>query len=99
MLANKVGSPQFATWLAAPVILGLCLQTRRFAVPAVLAAAIALFTHIIYPYWYGWLLVANPAFVLILTAKVVLLVLLAIWGIRAVWQAGSTRDRRGPSPA
>jgi hypothetical protein len=99
MLANKVGSPQFATWLAAPVILGLCLQPRRFAVPAVLAAAIALFTHIIYPYWYGWLLVANPAFVLILTAKVVLLVLLATWGIRAVWQAGSTRDRRGPSPA
>jgi hypothetical protein len=99
MLANKVGSPQFATWLAAPVILGLSLQPRRFAVPAVLAAAIALFTHIIYPYWYGWLLVANPAFVLILTAKVVLLVLLAIWGIRAVWQAGSTRDRGGPSPA
>jgi hypothetical protein len=99
MLANKVGSPQFATWLAAPVILGLCLQPRRFAVPAVLAAAVALFTHIIYPYWYGWLLVANPAFVLLLTAKVVLLVLLAVWGIRAVWQAGSTRDRHGSSTA
>jgi hypothetical protein len=99
MLANKVGSPQFATWLAAPIILGLCLQPRRFAVPAVLAAAVALFTHIIYPYWYGWLLVANPAFVLLLTAKIVLLVLLAVWGIWAVWQAGSTRDRRGPSTA
>ena len=50
MLANKVGSPQFATWLAAPVILGLALAPRRFAVPAVLAAAVALFTHILYPY-------------------------------------------------
>ena len=58
MLANKVGSPQFATWLAAPIILGLVLRPRRFAVPAVLAAAVALLTHIIYPYWYGWLLVA-----------------------------------------
>jgi len=94
MLANKVGSPQFVTWLAAPVILGLVLQPRRFAVPAVLTAAVALFTHVIYPYWYGWLLIANPAFVLILTAKVVLLVVLAGWGIRAVWQAGSTWDRR-----
>lgn len=94
MLANKVGSPQFATWLAAPVILGLCLDPRRFAVPAWLTAGVALLTHVLYPYWYGWLLVANPAFVLLLTAKIVLLVLLAGWGIRAVWQAGSDWDRR-----
>jgi hypothetical protein len=94
MLANKVGSPQFATWLAAPVILGLVLGPRRFRVPAVLAAGVALITQIIYPYWYGWLLGAHPGFVLLLTAKVVLLVVLAVWGIRAMWQAGSTWDRR-----
>lgn len=94
MLANKVGSPQFATWLAAPVILGLALGPWRFRVPAILAAGVALCTHIIYPYWYGWLLAAHPGFVLLLTAKVVLLVLLAVWGIRALWQAGSTWDRR-----
>lgn len=99
MLANKVGSPQFATWLAAPVILGLALQPRRFAVPAALAASVALFTHVIYPYWYGWLLVANPAFVLLLSVKIVLLVLLLGWGIRAVWQAGGIPDRRGGEPA
>ncbi|HET8779963.1 MAG TPA: hypothetical protein VFM66_07820, partial [Agromyces sp.] len=95
MLANKVGSPQFVTWLAAPVILGLVLRPRRFMVPAVLAAGIALLTHVIYPYWYGWLLVAHPGFVLVLTAKVLLLVLLAVWAIRAVWQAGTTGERRG----
>lgn len=95
MLANKVGSPQFVTWLAAPVILGLVLRPRRFVVPAVLAAGVALLTHVIYPYWYGWLLVAHPAFVLVLTAKVLLLVLLVVWGIRAVWQAGTTGERRG----
>ena len=89
MLANKVGSPQFVTWLAAPVILGLLLRPRRFAVPAVLAAGVALLTHVIYPYWYGWLLAAHPGFVLLLSVKVALLVALLAWGIRAVWQAGA----------
>ncbi len=93
MLANKVGSPQFVTWLAAPVVLGLVLGPRRFAVPAVLAATIAGFTHIIYPYWYGWLLVANPAFVLLLTMKSALLVVLLGWSIHAVWRAGRIRRR------
>jgi hypothetical protein len=96
MLANKVGSPQFATWLAAPVILGLVYRPARFAVPAALAAAVALFTQIIYPYWYGWLLVANPAFVFLLTVKVGLLVALLVCGIRGLWQAGRRRD---PAPA
>jgi hypothetical protein len=91
MLANKVGSPQFVTWLTAPVVLGLVLGGRRFTVPAALAAAIALLTQVIYPYWYGWLLVADPAFVLVLTGKVALLVAVLAWSVRAVWQAGRVR--------
>ncbi|WP_082590133.1 glycosyltransferase 87 family protein [Agromyces sp. Soil535] len=94
MLANKVGSPQFATWLAAPVVLGLALRPRRFLVPAALAAAIALLTQVIYPHWYGWLLAAHPGFVLVLTAKVALLVALLVWAIREVWRAGCIRARR-----
>ena len=97
MLANKVGSPQFVTWLAAPVILGIVLRPRRFAVPASLAAGIALVTQVIYPYWYDWLLVAHPLLVLALTVKVVLLVLLLAWCLRAVWHAG--RDAGAPSVA
>jgi Glycosyltransferase family 87 len=99
MMANKVGSPQFVTWVAAPIVLGLVTGPRRFTVPALLAAAIALLTHVIYPYWYGWLLVANPAFVFLLTTKVVLLAILLGWGIRAIWQAGSSRDRSDLSVA
>lgn len=91
MLANKVGSPQFATWLAAPIILGLVYRPARFAVPGALAAAVALLTHIIYPYWYGWLLVANPAFVFLLTVKSALLIALLVWSLHAVWQAGSRK--------
>ena len=95
MLANKVGSPQFVTWLAAPIILGLVLRPYRFMVPAVLAAAIALVTHAFYPYLYGWLLAAHPAFVLLVTVKAGLLAALLVWGIRAVWQAGAVRARPG----
>lgn len=95
MLANKVGSPQFVAWLAAPVVIGLVYRSGRFVVPAVLAASIALCTQAIYPYWYGWLLAAHPAFVLLLTTKVALLVALLAWGVRALWQAGS---RREPAP-
>jgi hypothetical protein len=91
MLANKVGSPQFVTWLAAPMILGIVLGGGRFLTPAALAGAIAVLTHVIYPYWYGWLLVANPGFVLLLTIKAVLLLVLFGWAVRAVWQSGSVR--------
>lgn len=94
MLANKVGSPQFVTWLAAPVVLGLALGGARFLAPASLAAAIAVVTHVIYPYWYGWLLIANPGFVLLLTVKIVLLFVLLGWALHAVWQAGSDRRPR-----
>ncbi|MEV1129805.1 glycosyltransferase 87 family protein [Agromyces sp. NPDC049794] len=99
MLANKVGSPQFVTWLAAPVILGLVLRPRRFAVPALLASAIALVTQVIYPYWYDWLLVAHPLLVLALTVKVLLLVLLLAWCVRAVWHAGGDVVSHHPSMA
>ena len=97
MLANKVGSPQFVAWLAAPVVLGLVYRPARFAVPAMLAAAIALFTHVIYPYWYGWLLVADPAIVFLLTVKAVLLNVLLVWGVRALWQAGTRREPASPT--
>ena len=67
--------------------------------PAVLTAAIALCTHVLYPYLYGWLLAAHPAFVLLLTVKAGLLAALLVWGIRAVWQAGGIRHPRDPDAA
>lgn len=97
MLGNKVGSPQFVTWLAAPVVLGLVLRPRRFTLPAALAVVVAIFTHLLYPYLYGWLLVANPAFVLLLTAKIGILLALLVWCGRAVWKAGERP--RGPAAA
>ncbi|WP_395243679.1 hypothetical protein ACGGZK_16350 [Agromyces sp. MMS24-K17] len=91
ILGNKVGSPQFATWLAAPVVLAIVLDRRRALVPALLALGVAATTQVIYPYWYGWLLAADPAFVGVLTLKVVLLAGLLAWALHRVWQAGAVR--------
>ncbi|GLI26031.1 membrane protein [Agromyces rhizosphaerae] len=91
LVANKVGSPQFVTWLAAPIVLGLCIRTARFAPPALLVAAIAGFTQVLYPYLYDRLLVADPAFVLVLTTKALLELAVLAWSVHAVWKSGARR--------
>ncbi|BDZ65848.1 membrane protein [Agromyces mangrovi Wang et al. 2018] len=91
LVCNKVGSPQFVTWLVAPVVLGLCLRPARFAVPALLVAAIAGCTQVLYPVLYDRLLAADPAFVLVLTVKVLLELAVLGWSVRAVWKSGTRR--------
>ncbi|PSL38859.1 uncharacterized protein DUF2029 [Labedella gwakjiensis] len=66
---NKVGSPQYLTWLIAPVVLGIAWQGRRFTVPAALALGLAALTHIVYPYLYWLLLNAWPPMVAVLTIR------------------------------
>lgn len=69
---NKVGSPQYVVWLAAPVIAGLVVAGRDFRRPAMLSLAIAGLTQLIYPYLYIDLLSLNPVMVLVLTVRNVL---------------------------
>ncbi|WP_394551313.1 glycosyltransferase 87 family protein [Agromyces sp. MMS24-JH15] len=95
-LANKVGSPQFATWIAAPVILAIVVDRAHALVPSLLALGVAATTHVIYPYWYAWLLVADPAFVAVLTVKVVLVAGLLAWSVARVWRIGGARRPRVP---
>ncbi|MEG2778485.1 MAG: hypothetical protein RR905_04295, partial [Aurantimicrobium sp.] len=42
---NKVGSPQYIGWLAAPIIAGLVLEQRRFVSPAVIALLLGVLTQ------------------------------------------------------
>ena len=88
---NKVGSPQFMTWLAAPVILGLVWHGARWRTPAVLALGMAALTQGVYPYLYDWLLVADPALVLVLTARNLLELVLLGWAVRELWMSGRAR--------
>lgn len=83
---NKVGSPQFATWIAVPIVLGLAWQRWggiSFRVPAILALVTATLTHVVYPVLYASLLSLNPFMLTVLTARNLLYVTLLGW---AVWQ-------------
>ena len=71
---NKVGSPQFMSWLIAPLVLGLVVDRTRWARPALWALAIAALTQSVYPLTYDGLLVAAPLPALLLTVRNVLLV-------------------------
>ncbi|SMQ70589.1 Protein of unknown function [Plantibacter sp. VKM Ac-1784] len=85
IIFNKVGSPQFAMWLAAPVILGIVLQRRRFVAPAVLALVIAALTQLVYPYLYLWLLNVDPVLVTVLTVRNLAYLVLAGWAVHALF--------------
>lgn len=86
---NKVGSPQFVTWLSVPVIAGLVLDPRRFAVPAVLVALVAALTQVVYPYWYGYLLNLDAPMVAVLTVRNALYFVLVGWALQALWRMPS----------
>ncbi|QNE35028.1 glycosyltransferase 87 family protein [Leifsonia shinshuensis] len=83
---NKVGSPQYITWLAAPVVIGLVYQGRGFKTPAILVLITATLTQVIYPYLYDGLLVPLPAMVAVLTARNLMYFVILGWTIGALWR-------------
>ena len=78
---NKVGSPQFLTWIIAPVAVGLVLDRRRWAAPAVAALVAALLTQLVYPLLYDRLIVADAFAAGVLTLRNLLLVALFAWAV------------------
>jgi hypothetical protein len=88
---NKVGSPQYITWLAVPVILGLVTNAvgrgRSFRTPAILVLVLAALTQLIYPYFYGYLLGLNPAMLIVLSARNLLYFVLLGWAVVTIWRA------------
>lgn len=87
---NKVGSPQFQTWLFAPVILWLVLDRTRAKVPAAIVIALAALTCLIYPLNYDALLRAEFLPILVLSVRNILLLVLLVVGIRALVRVSST---------
>ncbi|MBO0980552.1 DUF2029 domain-containing protein [Microbacterium sp. SD291] len=88
---NKVGSPQFQTWLIVPVILWLVLDRTRARVPAVLVLTLCALTCLVYPLSYDALLRAELLPVLILTLRNLLLIVLLVVGIRAIVRVPASR--------
>lgn len=91
ILFNKVGSPQFVTWLAVPLVFGITAWITghgpSWRVPVVLSLVIAGMTQLIYPYLYGQLLALDFTLLLVLSARNVLYVVLLVWAVSAVIDA------------
>jgi hypothetical protein len=87
IVLNKVGSPQFQTWLIAPVAIGLVLDRHRWRGPAIAALAIAFLTQLVYPLLYDRLIVADAVAAVTVTARNVLLIALLAWAIVRVVRA------------
>jgi hypothetical protein len=96
LVFNKVGSPQFVLWIAAPVVLGIVTQGKRFRAPAILALGIAAVTQFIYPFGYDGLLVLQPGMVLVLTVRNLALVVLFGLAVRMVWRLGRATTSAHP---
>ncbi|MFF1633667.1 hypothetical protein [Leifsonia sp. NPDC058248] len=83
---NKVGSPQYVTWLAAPVVIGLVYQGRGFRTPTILVTVTAALTQLIYPYLYDWVLFAQPAMLVVLTLRNLMFFVILGWAVAALWR-------------
>ncbi|HRN29637.1 MAG TPA: hypothetical protein PK890_08060, partial [Terrimesophilobacter sp.] len=87
---NKVGSPQFVSWLAVPVIVGLTQRWRgrgwSFTWPAVVTVVIAALTHVMYPYLYGYVLTVHPLMLMVITVRNGLYFVLIVWAVVRLWR-------------
>jgi len=93
---NKVGSPQFISWLAVPVVLGLATRAagfgRSFRTPAIMVLVIAALTQFVYPYLYTALLLVQVPMLIVLTGRNAMLFVLLGWAIWAVASAPRTPE-------
>ncbi|MGP3535388.1 hypothetical protein ACTU3I_11390 [Microbacterium sp. RD1] len=96
IVTNKVGSPQYLTWLVAPIVVGLVLDRARWAGPAAVVLFASGLTQLVYPVLYDPLLAAQLTPVLILTMRNLLLVALFGWAWVRLARAGARR--RSPHP-
>jgi hypothetical protein len=83
---NKVGSPQYVVWLAAPVVIGLAYQGRGFRTPALLVLVTAGLTQVFYPFLYDMLIVPQPGMVAVLTLRNLMYFVILGWTISALWR-------------
>src|SRR4051812_14946142 len=85
LLFNKVGSPQFVAWLAAPILLGLVQRQRSILVPAALVLGIAALTQIVYPWIYGYLVSADSLAAAVLTLRNAGYAAVFVVAVRQLW--------------
>ncbi len=78
---NKVGSPQFQTWLIPPLVLWLAWDRARAWGPALLALVAAALTHVIYPVTYHLILMGDTLATAVLGVRNVVVIALGAWAV------------------
>jgi hypothetical protein len=78
---NKVGSPQYYTWIIAPLVMGLVIDRRRWRAPVVLGLVIAGLTQVMYPLMYMGVLTGDPVSEFVLTARNLVVGVLLVWSV------------------
>jgi hypothetical protein len=94
IVTNKVGSPQFQTWLIAPVILWIIFDRTRSGLPAGMVLVLCVLTCLVYPLTYDGLLRAELVPVVLLTVRNLLLIALLVVGVRGVVRVPTKRASR-----
>ncbi|MDY0946778.1 glycosyltransferase 87 family protein [Frigoribacterium sp. CFBP9039] len=98
IVTNKVGSPQFVSWLAVPVVVGLVTSRAggpSFRLAAGLAVGIAALTQLIYPWFYDDLLRVEPWMLVVITLRNLGEIALLVVACVMLWRLGGVR--RGPA--
>ncbi|WP_083428612.1 MULTISPECIES: hypothetical protein [unclassified Microbacterium] len=91
IVTNRVGSPQFTTWLIAPAMLWIVFDRQRAHTATALVLLLCALTFCIYPLTYDGLLAAHPVPVLLLSVRNAMLVVTLIVAVRAVLQTPTAR--------
>lgn len=99
IVCNKVGSPQYLTWLIPSLVIGVMLDRRRWFRPALLALLTALLTQVVYPVLYAGLLDPAPLAVTVLTVRNALLIVLFVWMVVRVARIPARRRTDAATPA
>lgn len=104
VVMNKVGSPQYLSWCAAGVVMGLLVsgaRTRTTAVPAVSLLVVALLTRLVFPIGYPALLDGTAWVVIVLVVRNLLVVALLGWTLWQLVRLGRRPEREPvrPGPA
>lgn len=84
LVFNKVGSPQYMTWLVAPVIAALAFGLPGWQRTARLVLVMALATQVFFPWLYPRITQGGPETTLVLAARNVMLVVLLVRTVRAL---------------
>lgn len=84
MAVGSVFSPQFMLWLGALAAAVLCDRSTPLRVPALAVLPVALMTQFVYPFFYGRLIAADTAALILLASRNLLVLFIGIESLLAL---------------